>query len=206
MSNTYEANFVSKNTTYYSIHAGQEAESPDLGIAYYRLSCGNGDGYGFYEDGEYIINASKVSIERVGAESDKSINDTDTFCPSKIILAEAGDIYFEAMGGDIILKGNNIYMQANGSERNEGHFIVNANNRIAFLGKDVSATASDSVNIHADNSCAISGRMITNINGGLCTIADRNQFSFASGVKSFLTGDIFSPSKILDLFSNFILK
>lgn len=207
MADNTVANFVSKSTNFYSIDAGVQSEVSDLGLTYYRLTCGNGDGYGFYQNGEYVINASKVSIERVGSESDKSVNDQDTFCPSKIILAEAGDIYFEAVGGDIILKGNNIYMHANGSEgEKEGHVIINANQRFAAVGKDVSITASDSVSIHADNSCAISGRMLTNINGGLCTIADRNQFSFASGVQSFLTGDIFSPSKILDIFSNFIIK
>ena len=49
----------------------------------------------------------KISIERVGATGSKGHNSSE-FIPSKIILAESGDIYFEARGGDIIMKGNNI--------------------------------------------------------------------------------------------------
>jgi len=202
-------NFASKAKDQYRIDSGIESDSPDLGRIYYRLSCGNGDGYGFYEDGEYILEASKVSIERVGSESDKVLADGQepaNFCPSKIILAEAGDIFFEATGGDIILKGNNIYMQANGSEQAEGHILMNANNRVHVSSRDVTINASDSVGITADNSCVMSGKMLANINGGLCTISDRHQFSFASGVTDLLvSGDIFDPVKILDVFKNFIV-
>tara|TARA_X000000950_G_scaffold289231_1_gene411048 strand:+ start:647 stop:1285 length:639 start_codon:yes stop_codon:yes gene_type:complete len=206
MTNPATPNFVSKVTDYYTINSGVESDNPDLGKTYYRLNCGNGDGYGFYENGEYILNASKVSIERVGLESDKDIGDTNTFCPSKIILAEAGDIYFEALGGDIIMKGNNIYMQANGSEDDEGHILMTANNRFLASSKDVTINATDSVGINADNSCVVSGKILCNINGGLCSITDRHQFSFAAGVtNALITGDIFSPTKLLDIFKNFIV-
>ncbi len=199
-------NFSTKTSEYYTLDSGVECDNPDLGKSYYRLNCGNGDGFGFYENGEYIIHASKCSIERVGIDADKDINDSETFCPSKIILAEAGDIYFEAVGGDIILKGNNVYIQANGSEDDEGHILLNANNRFLAAGKDVTVNATDSIEIKADNSVVVSGRMLTNINGGLCTIADRHQFSFAAGVTNLLiSGDIFNPLKLLDVFENFII-
>lgn len=209
MTNPANPNFVTKSTDYYTINSGVESDNAEYGKTYYRLSCGNGDGYGFYENGEYVLEASKVSIERVGSESDKVLangKEPANFCPSKIILAEAGDIFFEATGGDIILKGNNIYMQANGSEEAEGHILMNANNRFYVSSNDVTINATDSIGITADNACVVSGKILTNINGGLCTIADRHQFSFAAGVTDLLvSGDIFDPVKILDVFKNFIV-
>ena len=138
-------NLNSKVKEFYRVDSGEPStENKDLGRSYYKLTCGDANMFGFYEDGSYVLHARKCSIEKVGTDVNavqKAHNDTETFAPSKIILAESGDIYLEAKGGDIIMKGNNIIMRADGSEDKEGHVFINANNTVAIEGANIDVQA-----------------------------------------------------------------
>ena len=189
----------------YSIESGvPSVENPNLGECYYRLICGDTNGFGFYEEGEHVLHVRKVSIERVGTEVHKSHNDQETFFPSKVILAESGDIFFEARGGDIIMRGNNIIMNANGSEQKEGHVIINANNRLILEGKDVDIQAlSGSFKVDAKTGVAIRGGS-TVISGSSVDIQEGLGVT-ADLVSSIITGNLFKPDKFLKIFQNFFL-
>lgn len=201
--NNSKPNFVSKATEFYKIDSGAKSYNKDLGRTYYRLTCGNGDGYGFYENGNYIIEASNVSIEKCGRDNPKSHNDVDTFSPAKIILAEKGDIVFQALGGDIIMQGNNVMIYANGSEEGEGSVVINANNHINAEGKEVHILATSNARFAAYNSVVVGGKVSTNINGGMCSMAEQSQFQ-SDVLQNVLTGDIFSPAKFLQIFQGFL--
>ena len=183
----------------YGIESNVPASNPELGKTYYRLTCGDGNGYGFYQDGEHILNARKISIERVGATGSKGHNSSE-FIPSKIILAESGDIYFEARGGDIIMKGNNIIMMANGSENDEGHIIMGANNRVFLEGKDMNIqTTSGSIKMAAQTNVTIGGGGFTYITGGKIDISEGGNIG---KVVSFVTNVMYSPVKAIEEFLN----
>lgn len=191
----------------YKVESGVKADSPDLGECYYKVTCGDNSGFAYYEDGEHILNARKISIEKVGTDAQsvgKGHNDTQTFAPAKIILAESGDIYFEARGGDIIMKGNNILMVANGSENDEGHILLSATNRLIAEGSDVDMQSfSGSFKITAKTGLSIKGGN-TLIGGSSIDIQEGLTSSPTEFVSSILTGDLFSPTKFLKIFTNFL--
>lgn len=205
MADELKPNFGSKLRDFYKIDSGVQTDNKDLGRTYYRLTCGNGDGYGFYEDGHFVMEASNVSIEKCGIDNPKAHNDTETFSPAKIILAEKGDIVFTALGGDIIMQGNNIIMYANGSEESEGSVVINANNYLVAEAKEVQILATANARLAAYNAVVVGGKISTNINGGMCSMAEQSQFQ-SDVLQSVLTGDIFSPSKFLQLFQGFLNK
>ena len=202
MSDELKPNFGSKGSEFYKIDSGVKSNDKDLGRTYYRLTCGNGDGYGFYENGNFIMEASNVSIEKCGGENPKAHNDVDTFSPAKIILAEKGDIVFTALGGDIIMQGNNIIMYANGSEEGEGSVVINANNYLNAEAKEVHILATSNARLAAYNAVVVGGKVSTNINGGMVSMAEQSQFQ-SDVLQSVLTGDIFTPAKFLQLFQGF---
>ena len=196
-------NFVTKSTEFYKIDSGVKSPNKDLGRTYYRLTCGNGDGYGYYEKGHFIMEASNVSIEKCGRDNPKSHNDVNTFSPAKIILAEKGDIVFQALGGDVILQGNNVMIYANGSEEGEGSVVINANNHFNAEGKEVHILATSNARFAAYNSVVVGGKVSTNINGGMVSMTEQSQIS-SDVLQSVLTGDIFSPAKFLSIFQGFL--
>lgn len=203
-----EKNIHTETHELYRVESGVKADSPDLGECYYKVTCGDTSGFAFYQDGEHILNARKVSIEKVGtdvAEVGKRHNDTKTFAPSKIILAESGDIYFEARGGDIIMKGNNIIMQANGSENDEGHVFISATNRLIAEGSNVDMRAfSGSFKITSKTGLAVKGGT-TLIGGSSIDIQEGLGISPTAFVSSIITGKIFSPAEFLKIFQNFLV-
>lgn len=200
-------NLNSKVKEFYRVDSGEPStENKDLGRSYYKLTCGDSNMFGFYENGEYILHARKCSIEKVGtdvAAVQKSHNDTETFAPSKIILAESGDIYLEAKGGDIIMKGNNIIMRADGSEDKEGHVFINANNTVAIEGANIDVQAMGSFKVEAKTGLALRGGS-TLIAGTTVDISEGLGFSPGDFVSSIITGDLFSPQKFLQIFNNFL--
>jgi hypothetical protein len=188
----------------YKVESGTPPLNPELGECYYKLTCGDLNGFAFYKEGEHILHARKISIEKVGTKVEKSHNDSKTFLPTKIILAESGDIYFEAKGGDIIMKGNNIIMQANGSENDEGHIILKANNTIVAEGKNIDINAmSGSFKVDAKTGVAIRGGS-TVISGSSVDIQEGLGIT-VDLVSSILTGNLFKPDKFLNIFKNFLV-
>jgi len=201
-------NIGGKTTEFYRIEAGTPSSNKDLGKCYYKLTCGDTDGLGFYEDGSYVLHAKKCSIEKVGTDvnaTQKSHNDPETFAPAKIILAESGDIYMEAKGGDIITKGNNIIMRADGSEDKEGHVIINGNNAVIIEGTKVDVRALDSFKVDAKTGLALRGGNIL-ISGTSLDLTEGMGFSIGDFVSTVLSGDLFSPQNFLKIFENFLVQ
>lgn len=190
----------------YRIEAGVPSSNKDLGECYYKLTCGDADGFGFYEDGSHMLRARRVSIEKVGSDvsaTQKSHNDVDTFSPSKVILAESGDIFFEAKGGDIILKGNNIILRADGSEKKEGHIFMTANNTIGVLGSRIDIKSQGSFKVDAKTGLSIRGGS-TLIGGVSVDIKEGVTPQIGSQIASLLSGGLFDPQKFLEIFTDFL--
>ena len=197
-----KANFDNDIKTLYRIDSGSLSSNPELGRRFYTLTCGNSDGFGFYENGVHKMVASNFSIEVVGSNNKKTpLDGSDVYSPAKIIFAENGDIVLEAIAGDLILKGNNVYIKADGSEQGEGRIEINANDDLICEGKDISIVGTSNARFAAYGDVVVGGKVSTNINGGMTSIAEQSSFDFLG---SIITGDIFSPSKFLDTFKNLL--
>ena len=200
-------NFIKPNPyvekhDYYQCDSGLNSKNNDLGKTYYRINCGNNDGFGFYENGQYILQASNVAIEKLGRTIEK--NDPNDFVPAKIILADNGDIYFEAKNGDVIIKGNNIIMSATGSNiEKEGHVMISANATFAVDANTISMVAQEDGVIGAKNTMTVVGALGMNISGSLCSINDADSISeIVEGLSAVIAGGGFDVTRFLNLFKN----
>lgn len=196
-----KTNFTSQIYDYFRVDSGSKSTNNDLGRRYYTITCGNGDGFGFYENGSHKLVASQFSIETVGFQSKKNPGD-ETFCPAKIIQAINGDIYIHALAGDLILQGNNVVIRADGDSNSEGKIELNANNNIDIEGKDVTVLGTSNARFASYGDVVVGGKLGTNINGSLTSMSDSSSMIDAFG--AFISGDIFSPSKFLETFSKML--
>lgn len=194
-------NFTAQVYDHFRVDSGSNSSEKELGKRYYVVTCGDSNGFGFYEKGVHKMVASNFSIEVVGSNSKKGPNEPDVFCPAKLIEAINGDIYLHAMSGDLILQGNNVYIRADGDSNEDGKVEILANNNIAVEGKDVTMLGTTNVRVASYGDAVFGGKISTNINGGLSSFSENSQFSF---LESIITGDIFSPSKFLDTFKNLL--
>ena len=196
-----KTNFTTQIYDYFRVDSGSKSTNNDLGKRYYTITCGNGDGFGYYENGVHKIRASNFSIETVGEINEKNPGD-DTFSPAKIIQAINGDIYIHAMAGDLILQGNNVYIRADGDSNIEGKVEINANNNIDIEGKDVTVLGTSNARLASYGDVVVGGKLGTNINGALTSMSDNS--SMLSDFGAFIAGDIFSPSQFLETFSKML--
>jgi len=200
-----KTNFTNQIYDYFRVDSGSKSTNNELGRRYYTITCGNGDGFGFYEDGVHKLVASQFSIETIGLDSKKNPGDPDTrdsFIPAKIIQAINGDIYLHAMAGDLILQGNNVIIRADGDSNNDGTIELNANNNINVEGKDITVLGTSNARFASYGDVVIGGKLGTNINGSLTSMSDANSMIASFG--EFISGDIFSPSKFLETFSRML--
>ena len=99
-------------------------------------NSGNGDGWYFNGKSEdHQLSATGRSVECLGDNLQKSKTEgSDPIQPAKLISAKHGDIVLDAMDGDIILKGDNIIIEANGiRNNNDGDIRFNANKPLLLM-------------------------------------------------------------------------
>ncbi len=166
----------------------------------YRVLTKGGAAFGFYDNGESGEDAQMgitgKSVEVVGTKLKKSNTFTsDPVNPAKIIVAQNGDIVLDAKQGNIILKGDNILIEANGVRKdNDGDVLIKANKGIKTDAPDIRIDGTN-IRIMAKKEFTMVGKIYGEILAGTLVLASGSDFGSSSLInkitslaKSFLLG------------------
>jgi len=163
---------------HYRVEAGQD---DDYGKVNYRVLTNNGSGFGFYEDKPNAENfqmaVSHRSFESVGEEvvRPKDAAQEKPF-PAKWIDAKNGDIVLECQNGNIHLKADNIFMEANGvKDVMDGDIQMKANQSITMDSPDIRVTGSN-LRLTARYSFTMSAKVVGGIVAGVLNMASSADF------------------------------
>ena len=118
---------------YYRVVSGTSI--PVHGKSDYAVFTNKGQGFGFYEDGDYVLVCDKTSYESVGNEMPSNNDGSNPLNLAKWIHAKNGDIKIEAPNGTIHLEAKNIHISAVGGDP-DGNIIIKAKNQVEVSSKD----------------------------------------------------------------------
>ena len=163
---------------HYTVKAGQD--SP-YGKVSYRVITNNGSGISFHEAGLNTENlqtaVSGRSCEFLG-EMIKRPRDAaqDPMVPAKWIKCKHGDVVIDCDDGDIILKADNIIMEAKGlTADNSGDIQMKANKGILVDAPDIRIVGSN-LRLTARNEFTISAKVMGGIVAGVLQMASSADF------------------------------
>ena len=163
----------------YTVKAGQD--SP-YGKISYRVITNNGSGMSFHEAGLNTENlqtaVSGRSCEFLG-EMIKRPRDAaqDPMVPAKWIKCKHGDVVIDCDDGDIILKADNIIMEAKGlTADNSGDIQMKANKGILVDAPDIRIVGSN-LRLTARNEFTISAKVMGGIVAGVLQMASSADFA-----------------------------
>ena len=163
---------------HYTVKAGQD--SP-YGKISYRVITNNGSGISFHEAGLNTENlqtaVSGRSCEFLG-EMIKRPRDAaqDPMVPAKWIKCKHGDVVIDCDDGDIILKADNIIMEAKGlTADNSGDIQMKANKGILVDAPDIRIVGSN-LRLTARNEFTISAKVMGGIVAGVLQMASSADF------------------------------
>ena len=163
---------------HYTVKAGQD--SP-YGKISYRVITNNGSGMSFHEAGLNTENlqtaVSGRSCEFLG-EMIKRPRDAaqDPMVPAKWIKCKHGDVVIDCDDGDIILKADNIIMEAKGlTADNSGDIQMKANKGILVDAPDIRIVGSN-LRLTARNEFTISAKVMGGIVAGVLQMASSADF------------------------------
>ncbi len=164
---------------HYTVKAGQD--SP-YGKISYRVITNNGSGISFHEAGLNTENlqtaVSGRSCEFLG-EMIKRPRDAaqDPMVPAKWIKCKHGDVVIDCDDGDIILKADNIVMEAKGlTADNSGDIQMKANKGILVDAPDIRIVGSN-LRLTARNEFTISAKVMGGIVAGVLQMASSADFA-----------------------------
>ena len=164
---------------HYTVKAGQD--SP-YGKISYRVITNNGSGMSFHEAGLNTENlqtaVSGRSCEFLG-EMIKRPRDAaqDPMVPAKWIKCKHGDVVIDCDDGDIILKADNIVMEAKGlTADNSGDIQMKANKGILVDAPDIRIVGSN-LRLTARNEFTISAKVMGGIVAGVLQMASSADFA-----------------------------
>ena len=164
---------------HYTIKAGQD--SP-YGKISYRVLTNNGSSMSFHEAGLNTENlqtaVSGRSCEFLG-EMIKRPRDAaqDPIVPAKWIKCKHGDVVIDCDDGDIILKADNIIMEANGlKDDNSGDIQMRANKGVLIDAPDIRIVGSN-LRLTARNEFTISAKVMGGIVAGVLQMASSADFA-----------------------------
>ena len=164
---------------HYTVKAGQD--SP-YGKISYRVITNNGSGISFHEAGLNTENlqtaVSGRSCEFLG-EMIKRPRDAaqDPMVPAKWIKCKHGDVVIDCDDGDIILKADNIIMEAKGlTADNSGDIQMKANKGILVDAPDIRIVGSN-LRLTARNEFTISAKVMGGIVAGVLQMASSSDFA-----------------------------
>ena len=164
---------------HYTVKAGQD--SP-YGKISYRVITKNGSGISFHEAGLNTENlqtaVSGRSCEFLG-EMIKRPRDAaqDPMVPAKWIKCKHGDVVIDCDDGDIILKADNIVMEAKGlTADNSGDIQMKANKGILVDAPDIRIVGSN-LRLTARNEFTISAKVMGGIVAGVLQMASSADFA-----------------------------
>ena len=164
---------------HYTVKAGQD--SP-YGKVSYRVITNNGSGISFHEAGLNTENlqtaVSGRSCEFLG-EMIKRPRDAaqDPMVPAKWIKCKHGDVVIDCDDGDIILKADNIIMEAKGlTADNSGDIQMKANKGFLIDAPDIRIVGSN-LRLTARNEFTISAKVMGGIVAGVLQMASSADFA-----------------------------
>lgn len=162
---------------HYRVEAGQ---SSPYGKVSYRVLTNLGSGHGWYENGvseDHQMVATGRSVEALGENIKKVKTDVqDPLNCAKIIQAKHGDIVIDALDGDIILKADNIIIEANGTrDNNDGDVFIQANKNITVTSPDIKIEGTQ-MKLLATKDISILGKSYAEVIGGVCNIVQASDF------------------------------
>ena len=164
---------------HYTVKAGQD--SP-YGKVSYRVLTNHGSGMSFHEAGLNTENlqtaVSGRSCEFLG-EMIKRPRDAaqDPMVPAKWIKCKHGDVVIDCDDGDIILKADNIVMEAKGlTADNSGDIQMKANKGILVDAPDIRIVGSN-LRLTARNEFTISAKVMGGIVAGVLQMASSADFA-----------------------------
>jgi len=162
---------------HYRVEGGQD--SP-YGKVSYRVLTNLGSGHGWYQNGtseDHQMVATGRSVEALGENLKKIKTDVqDPLNCAKIIRAKHGDIVIDALDGDIILKGDNIIIEANGTrDNNDGDVLIQANKQMTLTAPDLRVEATQ-LKLLASKDFTLLGKAYGEVIGGVLNIVQGADF------------------------------
>ena len=163
---------------HFRVEAGQD--SP-YGKVSYRVLTNNGSGISFHEAGlnrENLQTAvSGRSVECLGSQIKRKRDAAqDPVVPAKWIKCKHGDVVIDCDDGDIILKADNIVMEAKGLKAdNSGDVHIKANKGILVDAPDIRIQGSN-LRLTARNEFTISAKVTGGIVAGVLQMASSADF------------------------------
>jgi hypothetical protein len=166
---------------HYRVEGGQD--SP-YGKVSYRVLTNLGSGHGWYQNGtseDHQMVATGRSVEALGENLKKVKTDVqDPLNCAKLIQAKHGDIVIDALDGDIILKGDNIIIEANGTrDNNDGDVLIQANKQMTLTAPDLRVEATQ-LKLLASKDFSLVGKAYGEVIGGVLNIVQASDFGTSS--------------------------
>jgi len=162
---------------HYRVEGGQD--SP-YGKVSYRVLTNLGSGHGWYQNGtseDHQMVATGRSVEALGENLKKIKTDVqDPLNCAKIIQAKHGDIVIDALDGDLILKGDNIIIEANGTrDNNDGDILIQANKQMTLTAPDLRLEGTQ-LKLLASKDFSLVGKAYGEVIGGVLNIVQGADF------------------------------
>ena len=166
---------------HYRVEGGQD--SP-YGKVSYRVLTNLGSGHGWYQNGvseDHQLVATGRSVEALGENIKKVKTDVqDPLNCAKLIQAKHGDIVIDALDGDIILKGDNIIIEANGTrDNNDGDVLIQANKQMTLTAPDIRVEGTQ-LKLLASKDFSLVGKAYGEVIGGVLNIVQASDFGTSS--------------------------
>ena len=178
MPHEYDRDFDADIKNHYRFEAGQD--SP-YGKVNFRVLSNGGSSVSIHEDGinkeNMQTDISGRSVEALGYSIERTrTSRQDPPVPAKWITCKHGDVLIECEDGDIIMKADNIIMEANGvMDAMDGDIQLNANKGIKIEAPDVRIVGSN-LRFTARKDFSISGKVSGGIVAGLLNMAASADF------------------------------
>lgn len=158
-----------------------------------RFGFYSGTGQGTDNGGgaRHVLQTQGMSLEILGDDLKTSLeNKNDSFNPAKYIRCKHGDIFLEAIDGDVILKGKNVRIFADGGDEN-GDFTVNANHIVNIKSMDT-RIQSEKITLTSTNRFSIIAKGFGEISAGfqLCSNEGDLDFSPVGIIMKALRGNL----------------
>ena len=178
MPHEYDRDFDADIKNHYRFEAGQD--SP-YGKVNFRVLSNGGSSVSIHEDGINKENMQTAisgrSVEALGYSIERTrTSRQDPPVPAKWITCKHGDVLIECEDGDIIMKADNIIMEANGvMDAMDGDIQMNANKGIKIEAPDVRIVGSN-LRFTARKDFSISGKVSGCIVAGVLNMAASADF------------------------------
>ena len=178
MPHEYDRDFDADIKNHYRFEAGQD--SP-YGKVNFRVLSNGGSSVSIHEDGINKENMQTAisgrSVEALGYSIERTrTSRQDPPVPAKWITCKHGDVLIECEDGDIIMKADNIIMEANGvMDAMDGDIQLTANKGIKIEAPDVRIVGSN-LRFTARKDFSISGKVSGGIVAGVLNMAASADF------------------------------